>query len=312
MKQYSHVYAAVMDRPWALLPSKLADIVDLLDLRMQGVTLSTEEIQARIGNSRKPEQSAQGSVAILPIYGVMSQRMNMMAQVSGGTSTELLSRAFGDLVRDPQVGTIVLDIDSPGGDVFGTAELGDSIFNARGSKPIVAVANSLAASAAYWVASQADELVVTPSGQVGSIGVYTAHRDVSAALEQDGEKVTLISAGKYKVEANPYEPLSDEARAALQDRIDGYYTMFTQAVARGRGVEASDVRSGFGEGRTVGAREAVRLGMADRVGTLQQTLDRLTGSSSSRSSSGARSEAPDPELVAGLEFRKRRLRMLGR
>ena len=310
MKQYSRIYAAVMDRPWALLPSKLAAIVEVLDLRMAGLELSAEEIQARIGNPRRPEQSAQGSVAVLPVYGVMSQRMNMLQATSGGASTEMLGRAFSDLVRDPQIGAIILDIDSPGGDVFGTAELGDIIYDARGSKPIVAVANSLAASAAYWIASQADELVVTPSGQVGSIGVYTAHRDVSAALEQDGEKVTLISAGKYKVEGNPYEALSDEARAAVQDRIDTYYGMFTQAVARGRGVKTDDVRSGFGQGRTVGAREAVRLGMADRVGTLQQTIDRFTGSTSAPL--GARAEAPDPELVSGLDFRKRRLRMLGR
>ncbi|NUS39517.1 MAG: S49 family peptidase [Lysobacter sp.] len=311
MKSYSRVYAAVMDRPWALLPSKLAAIVEVLDLRMAGLELSAEEISARIGNPRRAEQSAQGSVAVLPVYGVMSQRMNMLQATSGGASTEMLGRQFSDLVRDPQVGAIILDIDSPGGDVFGTAELGDAIYAARGSKPIVAVANSLAASAAYWIASQADEIVVTPSGQVGSIGVYTAHRDVSAALEQEGEKVTLISAGKYKVEGNPYAALTDEARAAIQDRIDGYYAMFTGAVARGRGVDVADVRGGFGEGRTVGAREAVRLGMADRVGTLQQTIDRYVGQSSG-TRSGSRSEAPNPDLVSGLDFRKRRLRMLGR
>ena len=113
------------------------------------------------------------------------------------------------------------------------------------------------------------------------------------------------------VEGNPYAALTDEARAAIQDRIDGYYAMFTGAVARGRGVDVADVRGGFGEGRTVGAREAVRLGMADRVGTLQQTIDRYVGQSSG-TRSGSRSEAPNPDLVSGLDFRKRRLRMLGR
>jgi signal peptide peptidase SppA len=307
--KYSRIYSAVMDRPWALLPSKLATIVEVLEMRAAGLEFSAEEIQARIGSPRQAQQSTQGSVAVLPIYGVMSQRMNMLQASSGGASTEMIGRAFSELVADPSVGAIVLDIDSPGGDVFGTAELADTIYAGRGSKPIVAVANSLAASAAYWVGSQADELLVTPSGQVGSIGVYTAHQDVSAMLEQKGAKVTLISAGKYKTEGNPYEPLTEEALAAIQDRIDVYYGMFTQAVARGRGVKVDDVRTGFGEGRTVGAREASRNGMADGVATLQQTIQRLVGSTASSAPAGARSEAPNFDLVSGLDFRKRRLRL---
>jgi signal peptide peptidase SppA len=185
--------------------------------------------------------------------------------------------------------------------VYGVEELAAEIYQARGQKPVVAVANSLAASASYWIAASADELVVTPSGEVGSIGVFAMHEDMSGLMEQMGVRVSLISAGKHKTETNPFEPLTDEARAALQEQVDGYYEMFVRAVARGRGVGVADVRGGFGEGRLVGAKEAVRLGMADRVETMEQTIGRL-----SRRHRNGRSAAAD------LDFRRRRLRVAER
>jgi len=124
----------------------------------------------------------------------------------------------------------------------------------------------------YWLASQCSELVVTPSGQVGSIGVFAAHEDMSKAAEIAGYKISLVSAGKYKTEANPFEPLSDEARQALQSKVNDFYGDFTKAVARGRGVGVNEVRSGFGEGRMISAQQAVKEKMADRVATLDQTL----------------------------------------
>jgi len=198
---------------------------------------------------------------------------------------------------------VVLDVDSPGGAVNGVEELADEMLRARGQKPVVAVANTLAASAAYWIATAADEVVVTPSGEVGSIGVFAVHEDFSAALEAAGIRVSLVSAGKYKMEGNPYEPLGDEGRAALQERVDDYYGMFVGAVARGRGVAAKDVREGFGQGRLVGARQAVELGMADRVATLDETLDRVA-----RRVAGNRSRRG----ALSLEARRRRLRLAGR
>jgi ClpP class serine protease len=131
------------------------------------------------------------------------------------------------------------------------------------------------ASAAYYIGSAADEVVVTPGGEVGSIGVFMAHQDLSAALEQEGVKITLISAGKFKTEANPFESLSDEAKAALQKTVNVYYESFVNAVAKGRDAKASEVRNGYGQGRMVTAKEAVLLGMADRIETLDETIGRL-------------------------------------
>jgi signal peptide peptidase SppA len=301
--KYRHIVRAVQETPWAILPGKLATILDLVAFKAQGGNLSAEEVQQRIGAVVRPGSRVAGGVAVLPLYGTVVQRADIFTETSGGTSTERVARQFRELVADTSIGSIVLDVDSPGGAVSGVEELAAEIYKARGTKPIVAVANSLAASAAYWIASAADEVVVTPSGEVGSIGVFMVHEDWSAALEAEGVKPTLVSAGKYKVEANPYEPLGEEAQAALQARVDDYYGMFVAAVARHRGVKAADVRSGFGEGRCVGARQAVALGMADRVGTLDETIERLARGRRKPSGASASAESDD------LDLRRRRLRL---
>ena len=277
--QFERVLRSVFGEPWAILPSKLAVIADLVRFRAAGGHLTAAEIQDRIGAAvqQRPTAMRGGAVAVLPLHGVIHQRMNLMSEMSGGTSTEMFAQSFRAAMADDAIRAIVIDVDSPGGGVYGVDELAAEILRARGSKRVVAVANSLAASAAYYIASAAEEVVVTPSGEVGSIGVFTAHQDLSKAAEAEGVKTTLIAAGKYKVEGNPFEPLSDEARAELQSRVDAYYGLFVAAVARGRNVTAAQVRGGFGEGRVVGAREAVRLGMADRVGTLDETIGRLLG-----------------------------------
>lgn len=321
--KYNHIIQAVTETPWAILPAKLAVIRDLLAFRATGGHLTREEITTRIGPvtaHRSLDQysviddwvaldieaaaqgggaAPQGGVAVLPLLGTIVQRADMMTEMSGGTSTQKFTARFRQAMTDPSVGSIVIDVDSPGGQVSGVEELATEIFQARGQKPITAVANSLAASAAYWIATAADELVVTPSGEVGSIGVFAMHEDMSQALANEGVTPTLISAGKYKVEGNPFEPLTDEARTAIQSRVDEYYEMFVSAVARNRGVKKSDVRQGFGEGRTVGAKQAVSLGMADRVATLDETVGRLLGNRRRRSA------------AADVDFRRRRLRLHG-
>ena len=278
----SLVLQAFYNTPWAIMPARLAAIAAVIDRWASGEKLSQAQIAAAI-DRRDTRQAAttrrsagKGAVAVLPIFGTIAHRAHMVEDVSGpgGTSTEKFTLAFRRAVADPEIGHIVLDVDSPGGSVEGVPELAAEIFKARGEKPITAVANALAASAAYWIASAADELVVTPSGEVGSIGVFAAHEDLSEHLEAAGIKITLISAGKHKTETSPFAPLSDEAREAIQHRVDDYYGMFIRDVARQRGVSPKDVRGGFGQGRVVGAREAVAEGMADRVATLDDVLRR--------------------------------------
>lgn len=278
--RYTHVLKAVEGRPWALHPPVLSFIVELVHFRADGYRLTADEIDRRLAAAQDdngPRNGAftEGPVAVMPVYGVLSKRLGLMAAMSGGTSYDELQSNIGALLSDESVKAIVLDIDSPGGEVDGLPEFAAFLRQARDVKPIHAQVNSLAASAAYWIAAQCTDITVTPSGEVGSIGVYTAHQDVSGAMEQDGVKVTLISAGKYKVEGNPYEPLGDEARAYVQDHVDAFYSMFLHDVAQGRGTTVDAVLTGYGEGRTMLAKEAKAAGMVDRIDPLDATVRRL-------------------------------------
>jgi signal peptide peptidase SppA len=297
--KYEHVFAEVFRKPWAILPEKLTVIAQLVSLRAAGGKLSQEEIQVRLDEAalRAGPRSQQGfgAVAVIPIRGVISQRANLMSQMSGGTSIEKLTSQFRQALGDASIKAIVFDVDSPGGGVEGVPELADEIYKSRGQKKSIAVANGTAASAAYWLASSAGEMVVAPSGEVGSIGVFCAHEDTSKALDQAGVKVSLISAGKYKVDGNPFEPLSDNAREDLQSKVDAYYGMFVKSVGRGRRASQDDVRGGFGQGRMVLAAQAVKAGMADRVATMDDTLARLGATGGNTALMAA---ATQPELRA--------------
>ena len=169
--------------------------------------------------------------------------MNLMSDISGGVSTQMLGDDIKALAADDSVKSIVLDIDSGGGSVYGVEELVSIINEAKESKHITAVANSLAASAAYWIGLACSEFVVTPSGEVGSIGVITAHHDQSMADEAMGVDVTYITAGKYKAEGNPHQSLDEDALAALQSAVDVYYETFVNSVAKGRGVDAKTTKT---------------------------------------------------------------------
>jgi len=278
--RYPHIIAAVLGRPWMIDTSSLAwaAMMDVLALRAAGETLSEAEIAARLeaaANGPRAGSRRETRIDVIGLYGLISPRMYMVDQMSGGTSAEAFGAAIRASLADPEVDGIVLDIDTPGGNVEGIEEVASLIRDGRGVKPIVAVANHDALSAGYYIAAQASELVVTPSGSVGSIGVKGAHQDMSGAMAQKGIVTTLISAGKYKTEGNAFEPLGDEARAAFQADVDRYYEMFVAAVARGRGVSADAVRSGFGQGRTVMAEPALAAGMVDRIDTLENTIGRL-------------------------------------
>jgi ClpP class serine protease len=151
------------------------------------------------------------------------------------------------------------------------------IHDARGTKPIVAQVNATAASAAYWIASAADETAVTPSARVGSVGVIWSHQDASKAMKKEGVKTTLITAkdSPYKSEGHPFGPLGDEAAAHVQREVDEAGARFVKAVARNRNVSQGHVRDNFGKGRMLDADRAVAAGMADHVATMHQTLQRF-------------------------------------
>lgn len=273
--RYLNILLNCAAEPWAMQRDKLMEIAAFIKYKARGGDVAAEEIARITQKAENQVAKSQGDIGILPVFGVLSQRMNMMAEMSGGTSTELLGQQFRAMLADPSVKAIVMDFHSPGGTTFGMEELAAEIHASRGTKPIIAQVNSMAASAAYWLAAQADEIVVTPGGKAGSIGVYSVHEDISKFLESEGVKVTMISAGANKTLGNEFEPLSNDARATIQKSVDEANNMFVRAVARGRGVSLATVNDQFGQGLMFGATELVSRGMADKVGTMADTLERF-------------------------------------
>ncbi|MBI3528221.1 MAG: signal peptide peptidase SppA [Betaproteobacteria bacterium] len=281
-----------LSQPWAMLPEALESLTLQMVKQASGETATGREAARAARNT-----AMVGKTAIVPVHGVMTQRGDIFDAMFGGgsVSTAALGSLLRQLAVDDTVSTIVLDIDSPGGSVYGVAELIDNIATVRGKKTLIAVANSLAASAAYWLASAADEIVVTPGGEVGSIGVFMAHVDHSEMLKQAGLQFTVISSGKYKTEANPYQPLSDDAKRFLQSRVDEYYGMFVKAVAANRGATQTAVREGYGQGRVLGAQAALRANLVDRIATLEQVVTSSAALGSKRGSQ-SRLAASEREL----------------
>ncbi len=278
--RYPRVVQFFLETPWSIQPEKLADIRAMLAMHVRGEHLTDEEIEQRIGagparRDANKVSNGQRAVAVIPINGVITPKADLMSDTSGGTSIDRLQQTFRSAVADPNVSAIVLDINSPGGSVSMITEMAQEIRAARRVKPVVAVANTAAGSAAYQLASQASEVVVTPSGQVGSIGTIAAHDDISAALEQQGVKTTVVTSSKFKGELSPFAPLSEDAKAQMQKVVDAHGRQFELDVARGRGVPVETVRADFGQGRMLMAKDAVAAGMADRVGTLDSVVSGL-------------------------------------
>lgn len=304
---------------WALRPDALARVAEVA---RRGTDLQAGELTRKAAVRQENES---GVVAVVPLQGLITPHMSLLSLLfGGGGGLDYFREEMHRAVSDSEVSAVVINVDSPGGYVDMVPETAAEIRDMRGAKPIVAVANTMAASAAYWLASQADELIVTPSGEVGSIGVFVGHEDWSRYDERIGVKTTLIHAGKYKIEGNPYEPLSEEARDAIQADVDTIYELFLEDVAAGRDTTVDKVRGEYGEGRMALANAALDQGMVDRVDTLESTITRLMGGGApTRSALRASSDQPrpdpepepdpdpdpDPELVPatalGVDERKR-------
>ena len=279
--------AEFLATPWALMPERLNAVAAVL-ARWSHNTPASEDVMQRIAADRSAREvrrqsnqvnggGAGNGIAVLPLYGMVTQRGNMVDDVSGpgSVSTQQFAASLRQALTDESVSQILIDIDSPGGSVYGVAELADEIISARAQKPVIAIANSLAASAAYWIGACASEFYVTPGGEVGSIGVWQAHQDYSKAMDEAGVKTTLISAGKFKVEGNTYTPLDEDAQAFMQSRVDDYYAAFTKAVAKGRGVSIAQVRDGMGQGRVLGAEAAIASNMVDGIASLDDVVRKM-------------------------------------
>lgn len=282
---------AVYSSPWAILPEKLDEILTVIEDREAGLVSSQDEIAARIGSGTRPANQQTNGVALLNLYGTISQRIGLMESASGGTSCESFLRAFNAAVASPDVATIVINIDSPGGSVHGVREAAAAVYAARGKKRIVTQVSGQMASAACWIGCAADEVRISPSSMAGSIGVLLAHNDYTEADKKAGVNRTYVYAGKFKTEGAG--TLSPEAIAARQEMVNTIYADFVGDVARFRDATAEAVRDGMGQGRMLLAQAAVRAGLADTVGTLDELLAELGVGSAAASSPRAAAPALD-------------------
>lgn len=294
-------YAA--GRVWATDPETRNVLVSILTRHYQGGRLSEAEladIRSASPARQKPSGSGGGQVAVLPLWGPLVPHAGMMVDLSTeGTGLDQWARDFQSIVDDPNVSTVVLRVHSPGGSAQGVTEAAKVIRDARQSKRIVAVADGLAASAAFCLASQADEFYVTPSGFVGAVHCYTVHEDISQMLERDGVKLTLVGApNEGEAEAMEFLPLSDANLAHMQAMVDQFYGRFVSDVAKGRGVSEGEVRASYGGGRVLTSQDAYAAGMVDGIRSFDEVLAKLSGRRSSGTAVGAAAHAGGISVAA--------------
>lgn len=279
MNDYNQIISKMTSAPWLIMEDSLHQLVEVVNHHLKHGKLSEDELRTRMqdSNGRTRTRAEVGSgIGVVPIAGPIFPKANMMTEFSGATSIESFRNDFRMLMGDDRVGSIVLDIDSPGGSSDLIEEMGAEIRESRDEKPIYAISNTLAASGAYWLASQATKVYSTPSGSVGSIGAYALHEDRSSKDASDGIKVTVIKAGDYKAELSPHSPLSQEAFDYQQGLINDLYNKFVDNVAEGRDVSTELVKSeSWGKGRVVPAARALKVGMVDGVMTMDDLLGNL-------------------------------------
>jgi ClpP class serine protease len=195
----SNIRRAVQSAAWVIHQPKLDAILEVLSIRTSETPLTADEIQARLGErSGARSQTMAGSVVVIPLAGTLYPKANLVTESSGGCSVEQFVAQVEAAAADPAVTAIVMDVDSPGGNAQGIPEAAARLRAVRGTKPLVAVASGMMASGAYWLASQADSIVASTSAEVGSIGAFMVHQDMSEAFAKEGVRNTIVKAGKYK------------------------------------------------------------------------------------------------------------------
>ena len=284
--------------PWAIDPAMLTVVAQVLARHAAGQIADDSTLLAALATRRANGPSAQaattGGVAVIPVHGVIAPRLNLVSEMSGGTSFEGLSASLQAALKDPDVGTIVLDINSPGGSVAGATEFAAEVLAGRAVKPILAVANHQMASAAYWLASSASKIYASKSALVGSVGVYMAHTEMSKALATLGVTKTYIAAGEHKVDITDTTPLSEAGIAQIQATVDAAYEHFIGDIAKGRSVTAASVRTGYGKGQVLTAAAALEAGMIDGIATLDATIARASGTPGRRAAQTDTLQEPSP------------------
>lgn len=286
----------IFDTPLMIDSDKLDVILQVLGPRLgvEGTVPVAAGSYDRL--DRKPYAVSDAGVAVIDISGTLVNRSTGMEAWSGMSSYEQINAELQDAVSDPAISAILLRADSPGGECSGSFDLADAIFAARGKKPIWASVYDMAFSAGYLLASAADQIFVTRTSGVGSVGVLAVHVDQSALDAKLGLKYTTMFAGKKKTERSPHAPLSEEAKSSIEAEINRLYGMFVDTVARHRSISADAVRAT--EAGLYYGEDAVAVGFADKIGTFSDALAQIEASAGGKRSSfslAASAEAISPK-----------------
>lgn len=287
----SRLYEQVEATRWAMHEPVLEQMLDVFANRERGVRLTEAEIDALTspnaaqaigrdgGESEGPGYTLDGSVAIVPIGGVLSKHSSLVSRMSKGQGTSVaeIRHALRGAESDARVNSIMLMIDSPGGSVAGISSVVDDVRRIRkGGTPVVAYADDMAASAAYWIASQADRIVAGRTTSVGSIGVYSVLRDTSKKHEKEGVTTHIVKAGKHKAAGVDGVPFDDEMLATVKSEIEDFYDAFVGDVAKGRkGVLSKSEVLELADGRVHLGEKAKAVGLVDEINTAEAVVARM-------------------------------------
>ncbi|WP_019654013.1 S49 family peptidase [Variovorax atrisoli] len=263
--------------PWAILPDRLHEMQAIYATHLRGEKIDIAAVEARLGrplaNDQQEYSVQQGGVAVLSLEGVMAPKANLFMRISGGISTQLAEKQIESAMADSRVRSLLIAWDSPGGSVFGTAELAQYIREASDTKPIVVVSPGMLASAAYFAGSAANAVYVTgPNVHVGSIGVVAEH---DYTPRRDGGQTSEIVAGRYKRIASDNAPLTEEGRQNIQERVDYLYSVFVDAVAQQRSTTTDLVLERMADGRVFVGQQAIDAGLVDGVATIDALVEQL-------------------------------------
>ena len=260
---------AIHSRPWAILP-------DYHDIIVGVASREIADIEAVLNKPAVKRDSgyleSRDGVGIINIGGVIAPYMNIVTMISGGTTIDQLALSFGEAMRSKDIKAIVLNIDSPGGDINGIHEFANMVYQARGQKPIVAYVSSMSASAAYWISSAADYVIADKTATLGSIGVVASW--VTYEEKKGIKEYKLVSS---QTPRKQQDLTSEEGISSIQAEIDGLANIFIESVALHRGFDAKHVENNFGKGGMLLSEDAISVGMADGLGSLEGVISSLQG-----------------------------------
>lgn len=273
----SGVTALIANGRWAIKDSALQDIITGYNAYLRGRQATADMVEqftasraARTAAAQEADQQSP-SVMVIPLHGAIFPRGSLMTEMCGAIDAHSFAQRVRAAAQDPNIASIILDMDTPGGAVGGLDVAAAAVREAAAAKKTTAVCNTMMCSAGYWIGAQASEIVITEAGEIGSIGVIATHTDETASLDEAGLKVTYVRSAERKALGQSAEAMDGPVLAQWQSEVSRLADKFVAAVAEGRGITLTTAK-GFATGDVFFGQEAVDVGLADRVGTLDMVV----------------------------------------